>query len=72
MLEELRQYHRLCLAWGLGPLKLHRGQGDCLEIWAKYRDVQDHRVREAFLGRGTASKAWYQALQRVRHVKSFL
>ena len=72
VLEELGHYHRLRQAWGLGPLKLHRGQGACLEIWAEYRDVEDNRVREAFLGRGKSQKDWYQALQRVRHVKLFL
>ena len=72
VLDELKQYHCLRQAWELGPLKLHHGQGAFLEIWAEHRDVEDNRLCEAFLGSGKGQKAWYQALPRVNHVKSFL
>ena len=42
-----------------------------LEIWAYYWDMESNRRRQAFLGSGKGQKVWYQALQRVQHVKSF-
>ena len=71
MLQELVNYHRVRLAWGLGPLKIKRRQGT-LDIWAEYFDIESNRTRQAFLGHGTGRSAWKQALQRIQHVKSFL
>ena len=58
-------------AWGLGPLKLKQRQG-VLTIWAEYFDIECHHTRQAFLGGGKGQSGWRQALQRVKHVKSFL
>ena len=58
-------------AWGMGRLKLKGRQG-MLDIWAVYWDIEDNRLRQAFLGQGKWASAWKQALQRVNHVKSFL
>ena len=44
ILQELQYYHRLCQAWGLGPLKLRRSKGGLLDIWVEYWDIQDNRV----------------------------
>lgn len=71
VLDEMHHYHQVRQAWGLGPLKLYRRQG-ILNIWAKYWDMEDNRVRQTFLGSGKWSSAWKQAFQRVNHVKSFL
>ena len=71
VLQELRQYYRVQQAWGLGSLKLKRQQA-MLDIWAEYWDIENNRVRQAFLGQGKWASAWKQALQRVNHVKSFL
>lgn len=70
-LQELQHYHRVSQAWGLGPLKLSRRKG-ILHIWAEYFDIEDNRVRQAFLGSGRWRSAWTSALQRVKHVKPFL
>ena len=66
LLKEIQQYHRVQQAWGLGPLKLSRRPG-ILQIWARYLELEDNRVHQAFLARGS----WESALQRVNHVKSF-
>ena len=71
MLQELVNYHRVRLAWGLGPLKIKRRQGT-LDIWAEYFDIESNRTPEAFLGGGKGQSARKQALQHVQHVKSFL
>ena len=71
MLQELVNYHRVRRAWGLGPMKIKRRQGT-VDIWAEYFDLEDNRLREAFLGGGKGQSGWHQALQRVKHVKSFL
>lgn len=75
LFEELAYYHQLRRAWSLGPLKIYHRQGGrqgSIEIWAEYFDLEDNRTRQAFLGSGKAEKGWKQALQRVKHVKSFL
>ena len=72
IVEELHHYHRVRQAWGLGPLKLRRSKGGFLAIWAEYWDIEDNCLRHAFLGHGKWQSAWKQALQRVKHVKSFL
>ena len=71
VVHELNNYHRVRQVWGLGPLKLKQRQG-VLTIWAKYFDIECHRTRQAFLGGGKGQSGWRQALQRVKHVKSFL
>ena len=79
ILQELHYYHRVRQAWGLGPLKLKRRQA-ILDIWAEYWDIENNRVRDCLrlrprlrlLGQRKWASAWQQALQRVKHVKSFL
>ena len=70
-LQELNNYHRLQQPWSLGQFKLSRRKG-LLEIRGQYLDVEDNRLRQVFLGSGRWSSAWSSALQRVKHVKSFL
>ena len=70
-LEELRNYHRVQQVWDLEPLKSSRRKG-VLQIWAQFLDIEDNRLRQVFLGSGKWTRAWASALQRVKHVKSFL
>ena len=71
VLQELVHHQELQRAWALGPLQLYRHRG-MLEIWAYYWDIESNCRPQTFLGSGKGQKAWYQALQRVNHVESFL
>jgi len=71
VVEELHHYHRVRQAWGLGRLTLYQRRG-MLDIWGTYWDIENNRVRQAFLGSGKWASAWKQALLRVNHVTSFL
>ena len=71
VLQELVHHQELQRAWALGPLQLYRRRG-MLEILAYYWDIESNRRPQTFLGSGKGQKAWYQALQRVNHVESFL
>ena len=68
-LEELTHYYRLQQAWGLGPLKLSWRKG-VLQIWGQYVDIENNRLRQAFLGSGRWPSTWASTLQCMKHVKS--
>ena len=53
LIKELKNYHRLQQAWGLGLLKLSQCKA-ILQIWGQYLDIETYHLCQAFLGSGMA------------------